>query len=85
MKKIVLLVTLLFMLLTTSTCCDYERKEVLGDPRFTKVEEFLFCQPGKYDKIYGTIYEDKTTGVKYLYIWAGSGSGGPALTRYWDK
>jgi len=32
-----------------------------------------------------SIYLDTVTDIKYLYIWDGMSSGGPAITRLWEK
>lgn len=48
--------------------------------RFEKLTEFDFNKSAL-----GTVYRDKETGIEYLYIWGGSGNGGPAITRLWKK
>jgi prepilin-type N-terminal cleavage/methylation domain-containing protein len=59
------------------------------EPRFVKVEDIIWTeqtplQPdGKAGK--ATIYKDTQTGIEYLYMWGGHGSGGPAITRLWEK
>jgi len=52
--------------------------------RFEEVERIIFCKD-RYGDIPATIYRDKETDVKYLYVWFGMANGGPVLTRLWDK
>lgn len=52
--------------------------------RFQKIDTFVF------EKSYGgtttaVIYKDTKTGIQYLYIRQGVSSGGPCITRLWEK
>jgi len=51
-------------------------------------------EPHERGAIYASAYDgpvhyvillDNNTGVRYLYIWGGAASGGPAITRLWEK
>lgn len=37
------------------------------------------------DPIFGYIYLDPKSGVKYLYMREANEKGGPAITRYWES
>lgn len=53
--------------------------------RFREVDTFVFrYNPAGYP-VRATVYQDETTGVKYLYIWETRGYGGPAMTRLWEE
>jgi len=53
--------------------------------RFQKVETFSF-EKRRHGFSTAVIYKDTKTGVKYLYVWHGQGrSGGPCITRLWEK
>lgn len=47
--------------------------------RFQKIDTFVF------EKSTAVVYKDTKTGVQYLYIWQGAASGGPCITRLWEK
>lgn len=53
--------------------------------RFQKVETLVFAQTKYGGTITAVIYEDTKTRIKYLYIWQGTGKGGPCITRLWEK
>ena len=57
--------------------------EAKKDMRFKRVS--VEKMEGKYreDEVY--VKEDMKTGIKYMYVWDGSGNGGPAICRLWHK
>ena len=62
-----------------------KRKARYRGPRFKKVRGVSFERPDNIMDFSTTVYEDTETGIKYLYIWNGAMSGGPAITRLWEK
>jgi len=84
MKNIVMVALLLLL----SSCiqeketAEYKEKQIPALWICTK--EFPVIH---YDNIstMGQICTDRKTGIKYLKIWAGMASGGPAITRYYEK
>jgi hypothetical protein len=77
-KQMVFLVIYLIALLVVG--CSRENingKNVNG--RFDIINEFYLFDGSEYGNK-GKILKDRKTGKCYLYVWGGSGNGGPAIT-----
>jgi hypothetical protein len=80
MKKII------SILLVILTACSTEAvPENEPDTMWTCSNTHILFKASAYEQPSARICVDKVTGVKYLYVWDGAASGGPAITRYYEK
>ena len=87
--QIVLALACLYALVACTTSCGGPLAEATTakDPnRFYRVAEATIggLANGGYEPR-AVILRDRETGIEYLYIWAGGGNGGGAITRLWEE
>jgi len=92
MKRLSITISAAFLVACTILFCSgcspdvrTQTKALNETLRFRKVESFVFRYTYGEEHQRADVYEDKKTGVRYLYLWDGMANGGPAITRLWDE